>query len=263
MSEHVWVAAPLDDGDLVYHFQTEALRKLTGLIKENPNAPEIKQQLEKERQLVSSYRSGEPVLQSELLSDEVILERVIKKVDPPPNFLTSDLAIASDDLRTLLEQFNLGKTGFKQVTLNNPFQKQTFPNYNWLNVCEKKSAAIVEKSEGLKGPLNSGAYKYRPNKDDQIVVDKSALEGVDLWMDERLSCEFFFSDRLYRAIKASKLMKNVRFVRCVVATHNIEVSVDIAPSIEVPEETPETSQATRKQHTSGGFLSRISNWISK
>lgn len=258
MDEHVWVAAPLDDRDLVYHFQTEALRKLTRLIKENPNAPDIKHQLEKERQLVSSYRSGEAILQSELLSDEITLERAIKKMDPPPNFLTSDLAIASDDLRTLLERFNLGKTKFKQVILNNPFQKQTFPNYNWLNVCEKKSAAIIEKSEGLKGPLNSGAYKYRPNKDDQIIVDKSALEGVDLWMDERLSCEFFFSDPLYQAIKASKLMKNVRFVRCVIASHDTEVSDDAAPPIETPKATPENSQVTRNPETSGSILSRIS-----
>jgi hypothetical protein len=209
MSDCAWVTDGLMDAEIICNFSTEVMQKiLKGPRNENA---ELRDRAYK---LVAAYRRGERVIDSDVLSDEVTLQRVTKPVEPPPPFFTNDYAFISDDLRAILEQFNLGQTAFKKVTLVNPFKKTRHPNYNILNVCEVKDEIDVENSQGLSAKAFSKSYYFTPTENDLMAVRKNAVEGAELWMDHTIDGAFFISDRLHAALKQAKLFKRPRFVRC-------------------------------------------------
>ncbi len=209
MSDGVWVTDGLMDAEIVYNFSTEVMQKI---LTEPPE--ENRELLDEVNKLLSAYKRGQRVVDSSLISEELTLQRVTRPVEPPPHFFKNDYAIISDDVRAILEQFNLGQTAFKTVTLVNPFKKTRHPNYNILNVCEVKDAVDVESSRGLRKRGHLASYNFTPTENDAIAVRHIALEGADLWMDLTINGAFFVSDRLHAALQNARLFKRPRFVRC-------------------------------------------------
>lgn len=117
-------------------------------------------------------------------------------------------------MRSILEQFDLGQTAFKDVTLVNPFAKTKHPNYNILNVCEVKDAVDVSNCRELRKRAFVGNYDFTPTEDDLIAVREGALVGANLWMDHTINGAFFVSDRLHDALEKADMFKRPRFVRC-------------------------------------------------
>jgi hypothetical protein len=203
------------DAEIIYQFSTDVMQKV---LSEPPE--ENGELFDRYKKLVSAYTRGQRIVDSDLISEELTLQRVTKPVEPPPHFLKNDFAIISDDVRAVLEQSNLGQTAFKKVTLVNPFKKTRHPNYSILNVCEVKDAVDVENCKGLRKRGHLPSYNFSPTGDDLIAVRKSALEGADLWMDLTINGAFFASDRLHAAMNKAKLFKRPRFVRCLMVEAN-------------------------------------------
>lgn len=212
MGESVWVANALTDIESVYPFSTDVSRKILA------EPPGTNADLLRSLQLLTSQaKKGGRVVDSDLISAELTLEKVTKPSEPPPHFFSNEFALVSDEVRAILEQFDLGQTAFKQVTLVNPFAKTRHANYNILNVCELKATVDVATSSNLykRGHLDS--YTFNPPKDDAVCVNRTALEGVDLWIDLKIFGALFVSERLHAALTKAKLFTRPKFVRCKVS----------------------------------------------
>jgi hypothetical protein len=224
-ADKVWITDVMKDSDLSYHFQSDMMQKISaypsypgGLVFKKDPTPEDKAHLDlldRYSKLCYAYRKGASILDTDLLSDEAVLERVIHPVDPLPHLFHSSFLLVSDAVRDVLQGFDLGKTAFRKVTLVNPFKKCRHPDYNYLNVFEIKPVVSVEDSQGLRSPgLKLSYYNFSLTEDDLIAVKGSALEGSDLWLDPTLSEALFLSDRLHTALVESGLVPEVRFARC-------------------------------------------------
>ena len=177
MSDCVWVTNALTGTEYVYHFRTDALVEISS------GGPQRRELLDRLGRLESFYLKAGPILDSDLLSDEAVLGRIVNKINPLPHFMSNGLSFISDDLRALLEGFELGQTAFKQLTLVNPFAKTRHPNYNWLNIRETKDCVVVDASAGLRERPVAGTHTFSIVDDDLIVVRRDALAGVDLWLE--------------------------------------------------------------------------------
>uniref|UniRef100_UPI0037353512 hypothetical protein n=1 Tax=Yoonia maritima TaxID=1435347 RepID=UPI0037353512 len=51
-------------------------------------------------------------------------------------------------------------------------------------------------------------------EDDNILVDRSCLEGPDLWADPKIKNVFFMSDRLGQALIKARMKNAFKLVRC-------------------------------------------------
>lgn len=89
------------------------------------------------------------------------------------------------------------------------------PGQFWaLNFGTKKNALNVEASRNLD---RAPREKFEPAlwaKEDDIAVTPAALEGADLWGDERFSICFFVSPKLGRALAKAGLAKAFYLKRC-------------------------------------------------
>lgn len=134
------------------------------------------------------------------------------------HFMTCGLMIISEESANVLRKFNIGTGNIYPVKLFHPDKKtQMEDNYYFLNIAEKKNAFLTEQSPVRFAPYGEeeGIWTPNPNhKDDQYVFSSVALDGVDLWMDERLQSAFFMSDALAQAMKDAKVAKHWDLYRC-------------------------------------------------
>lgn len=126
--------------------------------------------------------------------------------------------MVSERFKELLEQFDIGETRFIPATIYEKNRKAPVPGrFYYLNVVSQKRAVDVEASNGAfivgKYRTSTASSKFNLAK---IVIDASALEGADLWMDPQVHEGYYFSDRLKRAIQAAKIKcrgnRNMPFV---------------------------------------------------
>lgn len=136
---------------------------------------------------------------------------------PRKHLMRCGFYLISDPMRQVLGRFDLGESGVHPVEIYNPDKKTKWTETYWhLNVVGHKDALLEEKSN-LKKIYSKCRDIWRPStnlKDDEICFSAVALEGIDLWMDERLLRGFLLSDRLVSALKAANLDKPWNLVRC-------------------------------------------------
>ena len=171
------------------------------------------------RQLVKDmmrvyYKAG--VLPPELqMPDKSYLKRLYEGnvIDPLPHIMNDTFLWVSQDIRDIFESFDLGRTAFTKVVLYRHDQKTRFePDYYYLNIAEDKQSVVPRECENIQG-FAGGKFHFRLEATPASVaaLSRSALDGVDLWMEPRLRGAMFFSDRLYQALKASGLVEDVNF----------------------------------------------------
>lgn len=136
---------------------------------------------------------------------------------PRKHLMSCGFYLISDSMRQVLGQFDLGEGGVHPVEIYNPDKKTKWAETYWhLNVVGNKDALLEEKSN-LKKVYSKYRDIWRPGtnfKGDEICFSSDTLNGIDLWMDERLLRCFLLSDRLVSALKAAGLDEPWNLVRC-------------------------------------------------
>ena len=126
----------------------------------------------------------------------------------------------------VLRQFNLGQTALYPVEI---FQhdKKTRVEGDYFHLAFGEVKNVFESAESRRVTVFSHGPNPEPNglwyfvggvSDNEAAVNKSALEGVDLWIDPSAIRMFFMSDALVQALKAAKLTRRFGLRKCRVVT---------------------------------------------
>lgn len=130
--------------------------------------------------------------------------------------------VVSHDVARRLTEFDLGEGGFHPVRLLASDQQTALVHDALIwNFGNRKDTLRPEDSTNLKPvDMGPGRVSYSPDrslKDDQVAVRRAALEGPNIWVEQRMYDHVFVSDRMHRvavALGISELMglKRVRVV---------------------------------------------------
>lgn len=146
-----------------------------------------------------------------------------RKKKLPHLFSSGGFLTVSQQMKETLEPFNLGASWFAPVDLLHADRKRPYPGqFFYFFVPEWKLAFAPDASTGYEPKLfdfqtHTGTIELGV-KDNEIAVDPSAGEGVDVWYDDSLLWSFFFRDRVYQAINEKGLTTGLEIVRCPILT---------------------------------------------
>jgi hypothetical protein len=130
-------------------------------------------------------------------------------------FLVNGFLCLTDTAAKVLRDHDLGKGGLFPLALFRSDGVTPIPGPFWaLNFGAKKSALNSEASKGLDRNYQGRFVPSLSIKDDDAAVTPAALEGPDIWGDERLLRGFFVSSRLAKALHKAKLDRAFHLVRC-------------------------------------------------
>jgi len=117
----------------------------------------------------------------------------------------------------VLGQFNLGQTSLYPTKLFQ-FDRVTLVEgeYFCLNFGETKDAFESAHSPNARKPYPTQDIWRLPLdvKHDDIAVNETALEGVDLWIEPRVTRAFFLSSGLVEALREAKVTRRLGLSRC-------------------------------------------------
>ena len=135
-----------------------------------------------------------------------------------PDFFHMAFPCVSERLAELLQEFDLSRTKFLPIDIQQSDQKTIRPDkFYIMNIVSQKSCWVREESHKLSASWIAEelwSFKTSPS-DGMIAVRASAAEGTDLWVDPVLQGAMFVSDRLYQAWKATTMMPPMmEFYRC-------------------------------------------------
>ncbi len=140
----------------------------------------------------------------------------------PHLFKANGFFIASQEMKDVLEAFDLGASCFIPVQLLHSDKKTPWPGTHYfLYMPDRVSTFDPEHSR-----------RYKPNRydddnhvgtipwditDNDISVRAEALTGQDMWQDNSLLWSLFFTDASLEAIRRAGLMGDMQVTRCPVA----------------------------------------------
>ena len=131
-------------------------------------------------------------------------------------FKVNGFLCVTEKAASVLRQFDLGSGGLYPLELVRHDGVTPVDGFFWsLNFGAKKNALAMEESRSVDGPYANG--NCRPKlwvKDDDFVVTRAALDGADIWGDERVESGFFVSPRLGQALHKAGLAKAFHLMRC-------------------------------------------------
>lgn len=126
----------------------------------------------------------------------------LSKLNMPDLFaIDMGFIVVGGRMKALLRRFELGETQLLELEIQSFDRARRIEgDYAILNVHEHKSTLVPDASTGLK--QSASGTRWFPNcaDVDGIAARTSASGGVDLWLDPKLKCVVFLSDRLARAI---------------------------------------------------------------
>lgn len=131
-------------------------------------------------------------------------------------FTVNGFLCTTEKTAAVLRQHDLGTGGLYPLELVRSDGVTPVEGLFWaLNFGAKKNALVMEESRSVDGPNWRG--NCRPElwiKDDDFAVTRAALDGPDLWGDERVETGFFVSPRLGAALHKAGLAKVFHLLRC-------------------------------------------------
>ena len=116
----------------------------------------------------------------------------------------------------LFERFDLGDGGIYPTELY-LYDRQTRidADYVYLDFGNAKTSTRPDDSKLKPNPYRSGHWGLpSPLRDGDVAVDRTALEGPDLWIDPQVQLAFFFSDPLAQALESAGVAKAFRLKSC-------------------------------------------------
>ncbi|MCB1459441.1 MAG: hypothetical protein KDJ48_09295 [Nitratireductor sp.] len=119
----------------------------------------------------------------------------------------------------IFRQFDLGDGGLVPIEFfQNDQTTRVEGNYFILNIGAIKSAFLPKKSRRVRRNMFiKDRWSSSDIRDLDIAIDKSALEGPDLWVDSRVYTHFFISDALGQALIDADLASGLFMSRCRIA----------------------------------------------
>lgn len=158
----------------------------------------------------------------------------IKKL--PAAFYANGFIVLQENCADIFRQFDLGETTFVETKiLQNDKKTPVAGKYFVINFGSHKDTLLKDQSIGFRSvakPSTEVGFKnmdwlldskfpnenrYQPPAkriDDGLKLDRSSLQGVDLWHEARLVDLIFFSSRLHDALKAAKMSAPFQFFHC-------------------------------------------------
>lgn len=161
----------------------------------------------------------------ELFPDRLWLEDARHdRKSPPAYFRTlAGAHIVRGDFAEVLRGFDFGENQLIPVTLLKSDRETPVDGaFYFMPICEKKSVFEPKLSGRYKpAPLPDsswvGTLKGVP-KDGDVMVNRSALSGPDIWTDDDFFMSVFLKGRLYKALRDRSLIPDqIDVVECVVA----------------------------------------------
>lgn len=142
-------------------------------------------------------------------------------VGPPASaiFNVGGWMAATEEAASVFRQFDLGDGGLVPVEFyQNDQTTRIEGDYFILNIGAIKSAFLPKKSRRVRRNMFiKDRWSSSDIRDLDIAVDKSALEGPDLWVDSRVYTHFFVSDALGQALLERDLAGGLFMSRCRIA----------------------------------------------
>lgn len=135
----------------------------------------------------------------------------------PDVFLADGWWIVSESFADVLKQHDLGSSQLAKVELLKMNRKTPIDgSYYCLTISEHKASFVAGESIGLnKFGQQHWSLKLGDNReDDQVVLNRSALVGPDLWLENDFYRAFFLSNRLAKALQEAKLTRFLSLYRC-------------------------------------------------
>jgi hypothetical protein len=155
------------------------------------------------------------MLAPELLPQRAIEDRGRPVRSLPALFMVNGFLCVTDKAAQVLRDHDLGKGGLYNLELFRSDGQTPITGPFWaLNFGEKKSALNLAESKGL---ARSPQDRFSPSlliQPDDVAVTAAALQGADLWGDEKLVSGFFVSPKLAKALFKAKLDKAFYLVSC-------------------------------------------------
>ena len=129
----------------------------------------------------------------------------------------------SSRCKRVFTKFDLGESTFRPITvLQHDRCTLVEGQYFTINFAEIKSSFRPELSrvrncypDNVDSRLWTLHYDAKIN---DVVVDNSALNQPDLWIEEQFKSAFFMSDRLVQALRDAKLTRRFKLYRCQIQT---------------------------------------------
>ncbi|MEM0943657.1 MAG: DUF1629 domain-containing protein [Pseudomonadota bacterium] len=134
-----------------------------------------------------------------------------------PDYFRTTFPCVSERFAEFLKGFHIGDTRFLPIDIYLSDRKtRRDDRYFIMNIVSQKSCWITEESNpNSYSFITEGFWLFMNGRGDgKVVVDRSAAEGADLWVDPRLRRCLFFSDRLKRALNGSNMRPRFYFYRC-------------------------------------------------
>lgn len=166
------------------------------------------------------FRSGDHVEKDELPKVMWCTDETNDRIDALPHLAkVSGFLTVSQDMKNVLEQFDLGDSTFTPVTLLHMDRETAYPGQHYfLHIPHRKPGFSPAHSRNYTPRLfdfqeHLGTVP-RDVVDDDISVAPLAVGGTDIWYDLSLLFSLFFSDRLFTALKEAGLTDDLMAVRC-------------------------------------------------
>ena len=137
---------------------------------------------------------------------------------PPHLFTVNTLLVVSDEFRAACDGFDLGAGGFTPIALYwGDGTTRMDGDWFFLNLgCRKNAFAPEESERGFRAfeGKAAGTFQLFVPKDNDIAVTSVALEGCELWVDERILGGLFVSAPLVASLKAAKVTRTMGARKC-------------------------------------------------
>lgn len=146
----------------------------------------------------------------------------VEKKPPPISFCGGWMTV-SEKCADILRQFDLGKSALYETHLFQHDQKTSIEGrYFCLNLAEHKNTFQAEHSPGSRR-LNPKVQFWKlagMPKDDDLALRVTALEGADLWWEDKVRRAFFMSDRLVKALRKARIDRRFGLTKCRIMRDN-------------------------------------------
>lgn len=120
---------------------------------------------------------------------------------------------------TVLRRFDLGEGALYPARLWHPDRTTPVPGeYFYLSQGNRKDAFLPERSPEARPLPNKKRWPPSNPTHGQVVFSTKALDGPDIWWDDKIDAYYFISDRLAKALKQAKLVRDWMLLRCPIVT---------------------------------------------
>jgi hypothetical protein len=199
----VWVSEAMRDSTLIKGFQSE------------PPLREQKSALE----AIGRATHGDPLPPDpDHYPKELFYKYPSEHLPRQPDiFNAGGIWTVSAAFADVLRQFNLGSTALYPVRLLQHDRKTPIDgDYFCLAFGESKDTFLPEDSPKAKTMyFNKDRWKLSLDPhDDDLALNASATNGVDLWLEPKVFQAIFLSDPLVQALKSAKLAQGLGLLRC-------------------------------------------------